>query len=57
MKLPWQKCEHEKIRIKRYDQGVDKRIELFCAGNCKKKLGEQVGKTLFLNEEDSDEPK
>ena len=57
MRLPWQSCEHEKIRIKRYDQGVDKRIELFCDGGCKKKIGEQVGKTLFLREDDSDEPK
>lgn len=57
MRLPWQKCEHEKIRIRRYDQGVDKRLVLFCGGKCKKKLGEQVGKTLFLMEDDSDEPK
>ena len=56
MRLPWQKCEHEEIRIQRFDQGVDKRIVLWCGGNCKKQLGEQVGKTLFLMEDDSDEP-
>lgn len=53
----FRKCEHEKIRIKRYDQGVDKRLVVFCDSSCKKKLGEQVGKTLFLMEDDSDEPK
>ena len=57
MRLPWQSCEHEKIRIKRYDQGVDKLLVIFCDGRCKKKLGEQVGRALFLNEDDSDEPK
>ncbi len=53
----FRKCDHEEIRIVRYDHGIGKRIELFCAGRCKKKLGEQFGNTLFLNEGDSDEPK
>lgn len=54
MKVPWE-CTHEKIRIERYDHGVDKRLVLFCASGCKKKLGEQMSTTLFLNENDEDD--
>ena len=53
-KLPWKKCERDVIKIERFDHGVDKRLVLSCA-KCKQPLGEQISKTLFLNEDDSDE--
>ena len=49
MRLPWE-CKHDKIKIERLDQGVDKFIKLLCK-NCKKPLGEQVEKNWkVLNE-------
>ncbi len=53
MRLPWQKaCPHDIIHIARFDHGIDKRIVLSCA-DCKEPLGEQMGQSLFLDEEDT----
>ena len=51
MRLPWQKCPHDKIHITRFDYGIDKRIVLSCA-DCKRPLGEQMAKSPFFGNED-----
>ena len=46
MKLPFVKCKHKKIEVKRYDHGVDKRVTITCLKGCKELMGERVGKSM-----------
>lgn len=47
MKIPFVKCKHKKVEVKRYDHGIEKRVTITCLKGCKELLGEMVGTSML----------
>lgn len=47
MKIPFVKCKHKKVEVKRYDHGIEKRVTVTCLKGCKEILEDRMGKSMF----------
>jgi len=47
MKVPFVKCKHKKVKVKRFCYGIEKRVTVTCLKGCKELIGDRMGKSMF----------